>query len=108
MPFSARPGDAPSSCSPPLARIAATWTVVRRASAQTRQSLTLFTGWAWIAAGSLVGFEMLDIIFGTAVLVPELLPLVILTLALAWFCRQRVRRGWSRLRARVRLHRLRS
>jgi hypothetical protein len=72
-----------------------------------RERLTLFSGWTWVAAGSLVGFEVLDVIFGTFALAPELLPLVILALALAWFFRHRLRRAWARLRARVRVGRMR-
>jgi hypothetical protein len=76
---------------------------VRRVLRRTHQSLTLFSGWTWIAAGSLIGFEMLDLVFGTFVLAPELVPLVILCLALVWYFRRRLRRAWSRLRARIRL-----
>ncbi len=67
----------------------------------------LFTGWTWVAAGSLVGFEMLDLIFGTFLFAPELLPLLILGLALVWYFRDRLRRSWRRARARIRLARLR-
>lgn len=81
---------------------------LRRALDRARRRLTLFSGWTWVAAGSLVGFEMLDLIFGTFVLAPELLPLVILCLALAWYFRRRLRRAWARLRGRVRLRLSRS
>ena len=78
-----------------------------RAMTRVHRRLTLFSGWTWVAAGSLIGFEMLDVIFGTFILMPELLPLVILCLALAWYFRGRLRRGWGRLRARIRLSRMR-
>lgn len=68
---------------------------------------TLFSGWTWVAAASLIGFEALDIVFGAFILAPELLPLVIVGLALAWLFRERLRRARARLRARLRLARLR-
>lgn len=76
-------------------------------AASVWERLTVFSGWTWVAAGSLVGFEMLDVIFGTFALAPELLPLVILCLALAWLFRRRLRRAWARLRARLRVLRIR-
>lgn len=68
---------------------------------------TLFSGWTWVAAASLIGFETLDIVFGAMILAPELLPLVIVGLALAWLLRERMRRVIVRIRARWRLNRLR-
>ncbi|RDV43469.1 hypothetical protein DOE76_17515 [Leifsonia sp. ku-ls] len=68
---------------------------------------TLFSGWTWVAAASLIGFEALDIVFGAFILAPELLPLVIVGLALAWLFRERLRRARTCLRARLRLARLR-
>lgn len=67
----------------------------------------LFSGWTWVAAGSLVGFEMLDIIFGSFLVAPELLPLVILGLACAYVFRVRLRRVRTRVIARRRAVRLR-
>lgn len=68
------------------------------------ERLTLFSGWTWVAAGSLVGFEMLEIIFGGFILAPELLPLAILTLAILWLFRERIqtlrKRAYVRRRAR--------
>ncbi|AYG02149.1 hypothetical protein [Gryllotalpicola protaetiae] len=81
--------------------------LVHRALRRVHERLTLFGGWTWIAAGSLVGFEMLDLVFGTFVLAPELIPLVILCLALAWYFRRRLRWAWNRTRAAARLLRLR-
>jgi len=63
--------------------------------------LTLFSGWTWVAAGSLVGFEMLDIVLGGLLLAPELLPVAILLLAGIWYFRRGLRRLWTRLRARM-------
>jgi len=68
---------------------------------------TLFRGWTWVAAGSLIGFEMLDVVFGAFILAPELLPLAILGLALVWLFRDRLRRARVSLRVRVRLARVR-
>jgi hypothetical protein len=50
----------------------------------------LFGGWTWVAAGSLLGFEMLDVVLGSFLLAPELLPLVILALAIVWLFRERL------------------
>jgi hypothetical protein len=77
-----------------------------RAFQRITRRLILFSGWTWVAAGSLIGFEALDVVFGAFALAPELLPLVILCLALAWLFRRRLRRAWSRMRARIRLSRL--
>ncbi|OJX77495.1 hypothetical protein [Leifsonia sp. 71-9] len=68
---------------------------------------TLFSGWTWVAAGCLIGFEMLDVVFGAFILAPELLPLAILGLALVWQFRDRLRRARVSLRVRVRLARVR-
>jgi hypothetical protein len=62
--------------------------------------LMLFSGWVWIAAVSFVGIEMFEVIFGTFVLAPEILPLVLIGLACAWFFRDRLRRLWARVRTR--------
>ena len=53
--------------------------------------LTLFGGWTWVAAASLIGFEGLELVFGSLLLAPEFLPLVILALAVVWLLRERVR-----------------
>lgn len=68
---------------------------------------TLFSGWTWVAAASLIGFETLDIVFGAFILAPELLPLVLVALALTWVFRERFRSGRARLRARIRVARMR-
>ncbi len=44
----------------------------------------------WVAAGSLVGFEMLDVALAGAALVPEVAPLLLLSLAILWWARSRV------------------
>lgn len=63
---------------------------------------TLFSGWTWVAAASLIGFEALDIVFGAMILAPELLPLVIVALALTWVFRDKLQHATARLRARRR------
>lgn len=63
--------------------------------------ITLFTGWTWVAAVSLIGFESLEIVFGSFILAPEFLPLAILTLAGIWYVRERIR-GATRRSARRR------
>lgn len=67
---------------------------------------TLFGGWAWLAAGSLIGFEAFEIIFGAVALAPELLPFIILSLALTWWLRRRARRIRARASAYRRLRRI--
>ena len=77
----------------------ARWRVTRR--------LTLFSGWVWVAAISLVGFEAFEVIFGAFLLTPEFLPLVLVAFALAWVFRERLRRWRLLIRVRVRLARVR-
>jgi hypothetical protein len=83
---------------------AARW---RRLHRRWSRRLIMFTGWTWVAALSFVGVESFEIILGTAALAPELVPIVILVLAGAYFFRERIRRHRSRLRARMRLARSR-
>ena len=92
--------------SPVLRRLGLLWRLVRRASRRMAVRATLFGGWVWFAAGSLIGFEAFDIVFGTFALAPELLPLVILGLALTWYFRGQVRRVSTRARAYRRLRRI--
>ncbi|MBS1907604.1 MAG: hypothetical protein JST33_13785 [Actinobacteria bacterium] len=40
--------------------------------------------WIYLAAAALVGFEGLEVLFGTMLLAPELVPFVLLMLALIW------------------------
>lgn len=77
----------------------------RRIGRRCATTLTLFGGWTWVAASSLVGFEVFELIFSSFALAPELLPLVIITLAAIWFFRDRTRRLKIRARARIRLAR---
>jgi len=94
--------------SPALRRLGLVCRLVPRLCSRVAMRATLFGGWVWFAAGSLVGFEAFDIIFGTFALAPELLPLVILGLALTWYFRGQFRRFSTRARAYRRLRRLRA
>ncbi|BDZ48155.1 hypothetical protein GCM10025867_03960 [Frondihabitans sucicola] len=73
-----------------------------RALGAVSARLTLFSGWTWIAAGSLIGFEMLEIVFSSFLLVPELLPVVLLVLAGVFFFRARIVSMRARLTIRIR------
>jgi hypothetical protein len=91
-----------------LRRLGLLCRLLRRVSRRLAMRATLFGGWVWFAAGSLVGFEAFDILFGTFALAPELLPIVILGLALTWYFRGQVRRVSTRARAYRRLRRIRA
>jgi len=82
-------------------------TGIRRTLHRLNTRAVLFSGWTWIAAGSLIGFEAFDLVFGAIAFAPELLPVVVLALALAWLFRERLRRAWRRLRVYRRLRRRR-
>ncbi len=97
----------PSSRRRPCRRAALALRLARRALRGAVRRLALLTGWTWVAAGSLIGFEAFELLFGAFALAPELLPLAILALALAWYFRERLRRARRRLRARLRLARIR-
>lgn len=79
------------------------WGLARRAFRRAAIRIILFGGWVWFAAGSLIGFEAFDIVFGMFALAPELLPFVIFGLALTWYFRRHVRRVWTRAGAYRRL-----
>lgn len=59
--------------------------------------------WAYVAAGSLIGFEGLELLFGSFLLAPEFLPVALLAIALLWA----LRRGGHRVVRLLRLLRLR-
>lgn len=69
------------------------------------ERLTLMSGWTWVAAASLVGIEGLELLLGVGVAVPELIPLLVLGLAVCWFLRQRIRRVVQRAVVRHRARR---
>ncbi|HXR43395.1 MAG TPA: hypothetical protein VN759_01225 [Pseudolysinimonas sp.] len=64
------------------------------------RSLWRFTGWVWVAAGSLVGFEALELILTGLLAAPEFVPLVLIVLAAAWFFRAGLGRLWTAVRER--------
>jgi hypothetical protein len=82
------------------------WRLALRVYRRVVMRATLLGGWVWFAAGSLIGFEAFEIIVGTFALAPELLPVVILGLALTWHLRGQLRRVSTRARAYRRLKRL--
>lgn len=71
---------------------------LRRRARRIARRLILLGGWTWLAAGSLVGFEVLEMLFGTLALAPEFIPLLVVALAVAWYFRDRLRRAARRLR----------
>jgi len=79
-------------------RIALARSRVRRRVRRLTRRLLVLGGWTWLAAGSLVGFEVLEMLFGTLALAPEFIPLLVIGLAGAWFLRDRLRRLARRLR----------
>ena len=47
--------------------------------------------WIYLAAGALLGFEGLEALLGTMLIAPELVPLVLLALAVVWTAKRRGR-----------------
>ena len=68
-----------------------------RLAHRTHLRLALFSGWVWVAAGSLIGFEALEILLGGLIAVPEALPIVLLALAVVWYFRRGIRRLLARI-----------
>lgn len=66
-------------------RVVLTRARLRRCVRRSTRRLILLGGWTWLAAGSLVGFEVLEMLFGTLALAPEFIPLLIVGLAAAWY-----------------------
>jgi hypothetical protein len=60
-----------------------------------------FGTWMFFAAGALVGFEVLDVVFGSLLFGPEAIPVILLVLALVWAAREGIRM----LRRRLASHR---
>jgi hypothetical protein len=79
---------------------------VRRIRSRSARLLMVSSGWVWVAAASLVGFEMFEVVVGTFLLAPELLPVVLIGLASAWYFRAALRRTTRWVRVRLRLARL--
>lgn len=66
--------------------------VARRSIHRLHLRLSLFSGWIWVAAASLIGFEALEILLGAFITAPELLPLALLALAAIWVLRRTLTR----------------
>ncbi|MBX3098938.1 MAG: hypothetical protein KF761_05105 [Salinibacterium sp.] len=74
---------------------------LRAAARSMTDRLSVLTGWGWVAAASLVGFEGLEVLLGSMVAAPEFVPVVIVILAVAALIRNRWRqRAVSGLRNR--------
>lgn len=54
--------------------------------------LKLLSGWSWVAAASLIGFEGVEVLMVGMLAAPEFVPVVILTLAIVALVRDRWRR----------------
>ena len=57
-----------------LRRLLLLWMLARRLVHRMVMRATHLGGWVWLAAGSLIGFEAFDIIFGTFALAPRATP----------------------------------
>ncbi len=68
---------------------------VRVSSALLRVTVRMDT-WIYLAAAGLIGFEGLEVLLGSFLLMPEFVPLILLLLALLWAVKHHARR-WSRL-----------
>ncbi|NNC13186.1 hypothetical protein HII28_15025 [Planctomonas sp. JC2975] len=96
-------GPMPSSARRPAARrMRLALLLITRGIRRARLRLALFSGWVWVAAASLVGFEVLEILLGALLAAPEVLPLVLLALAAVWYFRRALVRLWRRLSSRER------
>jgi len=63
---------------------------MRRRIARLTAPLWRLATWVFLAAGALVGFEVLEALLGGLVLAPEIVPIVLLCLALVWLVRERL------------------
>jgi hypothetical protein len=75
---------------------------LRRLILRLYSRLLMLSGWTWVAAGSVIGFEAFDILFMSFALAPEFLPLAIIALALYWLMRERMLAVRKRIRVRLR------
>ncbi len=65
--------------------------LLRRRLERLSWPLWRFGTWMFLAAGALVGFEVLEAVIGGFILAPELVPVALLVLATAWAIREGVR-----------------
>jgi len=75
----------------------------RRVRRRISRRFTLFTGWVWVAAFSFIGIEMFEVVFGTFLLAPELLPLALVGFAACWYFREQLTSARRRFRLAARL-----
>lgn len=84
---------------------------VRRAIVRTSEALLRFMvgidSWIYLAAAGLVGFEGLEVLFGSFLFAPEFVPLILLLLALIWAVRHHGPRSIPLIRRMLRRTRLR-
>lgn len=90
----------------PISRPIRPFAQLRQLLHTVTEKLWLFSGWTWVAAGSLVGFEVFEIIFTSFALAPELLPVVLVVMALAYVWRERLASFRQHLRIRRRAARV--
>ena len=64
---------------------------LRRRIERLTWPLWRFGTWMFLAAGALVGFEVLEAVIGGFILAPEFVPVVLLALATAWAIREGMR-----------------
>ncbi len=81
--------------------------LLRRRLRRSTLLLWRFSTWVWLAAGALVGFEVLELVLTGLLAAPELVPLLLLVLALIWLFRRGIRRAALRLRLVARRFRAR-
>lgn len=77
--------------------------IVRTSTALLRVTIRLDT-WIYLAATGLIGFEGLEVLFGTFLMAPEFVPLVLLALALVWAAKHHGRRVGRLTRLYARRH----
>jgi len=89
--------------SPRWLRVLRLWRVRARRRLQLWAApLWRLNTWMLLATAALIGFEGLEVLLGTFLMAPELLPVALLALAVFWACREGVGRGIHRLLSRVR------
>jgi hypothetical protein len=81
--------------------------LLRRRLRRSTLLLWRFSTWVWLAAGALVGFEVLELVLTGLLAAPEFVPLLLLVLALIWLFRRGIRRTALRLRLVARRFRAR-
>jgi hypothetical protein len=65
---------------------------LKRAWFRFRLNIYMINTAMWVAAGALVGFEVLDALIGGMIVAPEAVPLLLAALAFWWWWKNRRRR----------------